>query len=228
MATTVISPLDSTPRARPAFLLAGQGAVSRLLIISAALVVLLIAALVYGASVGSTAIPAGDVADALLQSLGVERGVDPASATYRIVTVVRLPGMLVAALVGGALACAGAAMQGLFRNPLADPGIIGVSAGASLGVVLVMTQTAALADFWLFDRGPLNGALWRIPLAAFVGALLASGTVYLLSLQRGRTNLAALLLAGVALNAVLGALAPRPALLILERRICEKLAYFKQ
>src|SRR5690606_40074057 len=202
----VISPFDSTPRARPAFLLAGQGAVSRLLIISAALLVLLALAMVYGASVGSTPIPAGDVADALLQYLGVERGVDPSSATYRIVTVVRLPGMLVAALVGGALACAGAAMQGLFRNPLADPGIIGVSAGASLGVVLVMTQTAALADFWLFSRGPLSGELWRIPLAAFVGAMLASGTVYLLSLQRGRTNLAALLLAGVALNAVLGAI----------------------
>ena len=202
----VITPFDSTPRARPAFLLAGQGAVSRLLIISAALLVLLALAMVYGASVGSTPIPAGDVADALLQYLGVERGVDPSSATYRIVTVVRLPGMLVAALVGGALACAGAAMQGLFRNPLADPGIIGVSAGASLGVVLVMTQTAALADFWLFSRGPLSGELWRIPLAAFVGAMLASGTVYLLSLQRGRTNLAALLLAGVALNAVLGAI----------------------
>ena len=202
----MITPFDSTPRARPAFLLAGQGAVSRLLIISAALLVLLALAMVYGASVGSTPIPAGDVADALLQYLGVERGVDPSSATYRIVTVVRLPGMLVAALVGGALACAGAAMQGLFRNPLADPGIIGVSAGASLGVVLVMTQTAALADFWLFSRGPLSGELWRIPLAAFVGAMLASGTVYLLSLQRGRTNLAALLLAGVALNAVLGAI----------------------
>ncbi|MEL7673801.1 MAG: iron ABC transporter permease, partial [Chloroflexota bacterium] len=99
-----------------------------------------------------------------------------------------------------------AAMQGLFRNPLADPGIIGVSAGASLGVVIALTQTAALADLWLFNRGPLNAALWQIPLAAFVGALLAASVVYLLSLQRGRTNLAALLLAGVALNAVLGAL----------------------
>jgi len=201
-----LSPLDSTPRPRPAFLLAGQGVTARLMIVSAALLALLFAAMVYGASVGSTAIPARDVADALLQYAGVERGVDPASATYRIVTVVRLPGLMVAALVGGALACAGAAMQGLFRNPLADPGIIGVSAGASLGVVIVITQTAALADLWLFDRGPLSTVLWRVPLAAFVGALLAAGVVYVLSLQRGRTNLAALLLAGVALNAVLGAL----------------------
>src|SRR5690554_5525780 len=120
----VISPIDSTPRPRPAFLLAGQGAAARLLIVSAALVALLGAAMVYGASVGSTPISAGDVADALLQYAGIERGVDPSSATYRIVTVVRLPGLMVAALVGGALACAGAAMQGLFRNPLADPGII--------------------------------------------------------------------------------------------------------
>jgi len=202
----VISPLDSAPRPRPAFLLAGQGVTARLMIVSAALLALLFAAMVYGASVGPTAIPARDVADALLQYAGVERGVDPASATYRIVTVVRLPGLMVAALVGGALACAGAAMQGLFRNPLADPGIIGVSAGASLGVVIVITQTAALADLWLFNRGPLSAVLWRVPLAAFVGALLAAGVVYVLSLQRGRTNLAALLLAGVALNAVLGAL----------------------
>ena len=202
----VISPLESSPRPRPAILLAGQGAAARLLIVCAALLALLAAAMIYGASVGSTSIPARDVADALLQYLGVERGVDPSSATYRIVTVVRLPGLMVAALVGGALACAGAAMQGLFRNPLADPGIIGVSAGASLGVVIALTQTAALADLWLFNRGPLNAALWQIPLAAFVGALLAASVVYLLSLQRGRTNLAALLLAGVALNAVLGAL----------------------
>lgn len=202
----VLSPLDTSPRPRPAFLLAGQGAAARLLIVCAALLALLAAAMIYGASVGSTSIPARDVAGALLQYLGVERGVDPSSATYRIVTVVRLPGLMVAALVGGALACAGAAMQGLFRNPLADPGIIGVSAGASLGVVITLTQTAALADLWLFNRGPLNAALWRIPLAAFVGALLAAGVVYMLSLQRGRTNLAALLLAGVALNAVLGAL----------------------
>jgi iron complex transport system permease protein len=201
----VVSPAESSSRIRRAFLLAGLGVVPRLVVICGALLVLLLGAMTYGASTGSTHIPAGDVADALLQYAGLDRGMDAASPAYRIVTIVRLPGLMVAALVGAALACAGATMQGLFRNPLADPGIIGVSAGASFGVVLAITQSAALTDLWLLDNGPLGNMLWRIPAAAFVGALIAAGAVYLLSLQRGRTNLAALLLAGVALNAVLGA-----------------------
>jgi iron complex transport system permease protein len=191
-------------RRQPVFLLAGWGVWPRLLIICSALLLLLFGAMIYAASTGPTTIPAGDVANSLLQYAGIARGVDVHSSTYRIVTVVRLPGLMVAALVGAALACAGATMQGLFRNPLADPGIIGVSAGASLGVVLVITQFAALSDLWLI--GPLGANLWRVPIAAFVGAMVAALAVYVLSLQRGRTNLAALLLAGVALNAVMGAI----------------------
>lgn len=202
----VASPLDPPSDARPTFLLAGLGVLPRLVVICGVLTVVLLGAMVYAAATGSTTIPYRDVADALLQYAGIERGIDAASATYRIVTIVRLPGLMVAALVGAALACAGAAMQGLFRNPLADPGIIGVSAGASFGVVLVITQTAAIGDLWLLNRGPLADGLWRMPIAAFVGALIAALVVYLLSLQQGRTNLAALLLAGVALNSVLGAL----------------------
>lgn len=200
------SPLDRVSRNRPTFLLAGASITARLVIVCTALFVLLGAAMIYAASTGTTSIPPQDVADALLQYAGFDRGMSVQSPTYRIVTLVRLPGLAVAALVGAALACAGATMQGLFRNPLADPGIIGVSAGASLGIVLAITQAAALSDVWLIDQGPLADALWRIPAAAFVGALASALAVYLLSLQRGRTNLAALLLAGVALNAVLGAL----------------------
>jgi iron complex transport system permease protein len=200
----MVSPVDRLPRSRPAFLLAGWGLLPRLLIICGALLFLLFAAMVFAASTGPTAVPASDVADALLQYAGIDRGMDVASPAYRIVTIVRLPGLMVAALVGAALACAGATMQGLFRNPLADPGIIGVSAGASFGVILAITQFSALGDLWLLSA--LGGALWRVPVAAFVGALTAALAVYLLSLQRGRIHLAALLLAGVALNAVLGAL----------------------
>jgi iron complex transport system permease protein len=203
--STVASSLNAAERPRAAFLLAGMGILPRLLLICGALLLLLLAAMVYAASVGSTSIPYRDVAESLLQYVGLHHSLDAGSATYRIVTVVRLPGLMVAALVGAALACAGAVMQGLFRNPLADPGIIGISAGASFSVVLVMTQAAA-GDLWLLTSGPLSNALWRVPLAAFVGAWLAALLVYGLSLQQGRTNLAALLLAGVALNSVLGAL----------------------
>ncbi len=206
MSSAVMSPEESLARKQPVFLLAGLGVLPRLVIICGILLVLLFGAMVYSASTGSTAIPARDVADALLQYMGIDRGLDETATTYRIVTVVRLPGLMVAALVGAALACAGAAMQGLFRNPLADPGIIGVSAGASLGVVLAITQTAALGDLWRLSDGPLADALWRVPMAAFAGAMITALAVYLLSLQRGRTNLVALLLAGVALNAVLGAI----------------------
>ena len=204
MHTAVRSSLGSSHR--PAFLLAGMGLLPRLLIVCAALAGLLFAAMIYGAAVGPTSIAGRDVANALLQYAGMQRGIDEASATYRIVTIVRLPGLMVAALVGGALACAGATMQGLFRNPLADPGIIGVSSGASFGVVLAITQAAALDDLWRLNEGPLSGALWRIPLAAFAGAFVAALIVYLLSLQHGRSNLAALLLAGVAINSILGAM----------------------
>jgi cobalamin transport system permease protein len=205
MGSAAISPMDPLSRERPTFLLSGWGVLPRLVIICAVLLVLLFGAMVYAASVGSTSIPAGHVANALLQYAGIDRSMDVHSSTYRIVTIVRLPGLMVAALVGAALACAGATMQGLFRNPLADPGIIGVSAGASFGVVLAITQVWTLGNLWLFDSGPLGSALWRVPVAAFAGALVAALVVYLLSLQRGRTNLAALLLAGVALNSVLGA-----------------------
>jgi iron complex transport system permease protein len=75
-----------------------------------------------------------------------------------------------------------------------------------LGVVLAITQFAALGDLWLISDGPLGADLWRVPMAAFVGAITAALIVYALSLQRGRTNLAALLLAGVAVNAVMGAI----------------------
>lgn len=193
-------------RSSPTFLLAGWGVFPRMVMISGGLLMLLLAAMLFAASTGPTAIPAGDVADAFLQYMGIDRGIDPTAATYRIVILVRLPGIMVAILVGGALAGAGAAMQGLFRNPLADPGVIGVSAGASFGVVLAITQMAVVGDLWLFGRDPVTGLLWRVPIAAFVGALLAALTVYVLSLQRGRTHLAALLLVGIALNAVLGAL----------------------
>lgn len=203
MSSTALSSTDPLMRRRPAFLLAGMGVLPRLVIVCGALLILLFGAMVFAASTGPTTIPAGDVARALLHYAGISQGVDVHSSTYRIVTIVRLPGLMVAALVGAALACAGATMQGLFRNPLADPGIIGVSAGAALGVIVVVTQAAALRDVWLLNQG---GLLWRVPIAAFGGAMLSAATVYLLALQRGRVNLAALLLAGVALNAVLGAI----------------------
>jgi iron complex transport system permease protein len=85
----------------------------------------------------------------------------------RLVLVdVRLPRTLLAAFVGGALAVAGALMQGLFRNPLADPGLIGVSSGAALGAVMTIAFSGTIAAPWVAVFG-----LYALPSAAFVGGL---------------------------------------------------------
>lgn len=109
-----------------------------------------------------------------------------------IVWSVRVPRVLLAAAVGAGLAVAGAQMQAVFRNPLADPGLVGVGAGAALGGVLaIATGAAALAT-------PL------LPAFAFTGGLLALLLVFALATQGGRTSATALLLTGVALAAILG------------------------
>lgn len=109
----------------------------------------------------------------------------------RVVLMLRVPRVLMAMLVGASLAEGGAAMQGLFRNPLADPGLIGVSAGAALGAVAMIVLGQKLP--WL--AGVLGTAG-----GAFAGGLLATGLVYVLG-RRG-TGVTTLLLAGVAIGAI--------------------------
>jgi iron complex transport system permease protein len=106
-----------------------------------------------------------------------------------------------AGLVGAGLASAGAAMQGLFRNPLADPGLIGVSSGAAAGAVF------ALVAQWFF--APVLGLIPQrllVPTAAFLGGLGATWLVYRIATRNGRTSVSTMLLAGIAINAAAGAL----------------------
>ncbi|WP_436343635.1 vitamin B12 ABC transporter permease BtuC [Natronorubrum sp. FCH18a] len=110
-----------------------------------------------------------------------------------IVENIRLPRIALAATVGFSLAAAGTVMQGFFRNPLADPSIIGVSSGAAAGAV------AAIAFPALIPFGGLH-------LSAFVGALGTAFLVYAIATEGGRTPVATLLLAGVAIQAFLGAM----------------------
>jgi len=113
-----------------------------------------------------------------------------------LVVQVRLPRVLLAALVGAALAGAGAIYQALFRNPLADPYILGVSSGAGLGAIIALTLTA---DATVLRYG-------AVPVAAFVGALLTMLLVTRLASWNGRLDTASLLLAGVAISYTLAAL----------------------
>ena len=152
----------------------------------------LVACMILGTAAGSVPIPPGAVVRILLQPLGVESGAT--SSQQAILLLVRLPRVVTTVLVGSALATAGATMQGLFRNPMASPDVLGVSAGASLGAVLAINTG-------LFARSVL-----MLPGLATGGALLAATMVYLFSTRRGATSLLFLILAGMAVASLLNGL----------------------
>ncbi|MDQ2634442.1 MAG: iron ABC transporter permease [Pseudomonadota bacterium] len=114
-----------------------------------------------------------------------------------IVYDIRLPRVVMGVLIGAALAVSGAVLQGLFRNPLADPGLVGVSAGASLGAVSVIVLGATV----LAPLTMIFGAV-TLPLAAFCGGLATTLLLYRISTRQGRTSVATMLLAGIALAAM--------------------------
>jgi iron complex transport system permease protein len=146
------------------------------------------------AGVGQVEIPPDEVVGSLLHGLGLDFGPLPSAPQgENALWVVRFPRVVLALLVGAALGCAGAVMQGIFGNPLADPGVIGVSSGAAIGASAVIVLGAAA----------LGG--WTIVLAAFAGGVVATGIVYLLARSGGRTEIVTLVLTGIAVNAVAGA-----------------------
>lgn len=114
-----------------------------------------------------------------------------------IVRDIRLPRMVMGVLVGASLAVSGAVMQGLFRNPLADPGLIGVSAGASLGAVSIIVLGGGLMAPVVALAG-----IYALPLAAFCGALATTFLLYGVATRGGRTSIATMLLAGIAIAAL--------------------------
>ena len=151
-------------------------------------------AAVAGLGIGAIDIPPGDVLAVLADRLlGIDTGVavDPQHA--EVLWAIRLPRVILAVLVGAALGIAGAALQGIFRNPLADPGVVGASAGAALGASVAIVAGVSFL-----------GAMTQ-PVAAFVGALLATMLVYLMSRRGGRTEVVTLLLTGLAIAAVVEA-----------------------
>ncbi|WP_300424471.1 iron ABC transporter permease [Thalassolituus sp.] len=117
-----------------------------------------------------------------------------------VVRELRLPRVVLAMLVGAGLAVAGCVTQGVFRNPLADPGLIGVSSGAALAAVSVIVLSATWLQGWKGLTGP-----WALPLAAFAGGLLVTLVIYRLGTRQGKTQVALLLLAGIAINVLAGA-----------------------
>ncbi len=142
---------------------------------------------------GAWALESSRVAQIILTKCGLQTFVIPSQVEIAIVWDGRLPRVLAAAMVGFSLAVAGAVMQGIFKNPMASPGVIGISSGAALGAVLAI---------YLGLTAIFSAAL---PVMAVSGALITLITVYVIATSAGRTSIATLLLAGIALNLILGA-----------------------
>jgi iron complex transport system permease protein len=164
-----------------------------------ALAALALAAALASASLGSYPVSPRDAVAVLLSTLGAPVSVvDPGAEA--VLLGARWPRVLLGGLVGSSLGVAGAVLQGVFRNPLADPGLCGVSSGAALGAVAALVLGGSVAR-WL----PAGMAPHLVALAAFGGGLLAVWVVARLATREGRTSTTGLLLGGVAVSALCGA-----------------------
>lgn len=165
---------------------------TRLAASSSVILLLVLGTALASLSLGPVNIPADRVVSIVLSYIGLDFTAFSRTELL-VIEQIRLPRIVVGALVGMALGVAGATMQGLFRNPMADPGIIGVSAGGAVGAVVAIA-TGITGLFFL-----------ALPAFAFVGSMGASFLVYGIAAIGGRFSMATLLLAGVAVNAFLGA-----------------------
>jgi iron complex transport system permease protein len=164
---------------------------------------LLVAALGVAVGIGAVRVAPLSFFKYLLHQIGFRSIALPDQQDITIILFLRLPRVLAAMLVGAALAACGVVMQGLFRNPMASPEILGISAGGSLGAVIAITS------------GFASLSLFGLPLLTVVGALLSSALVYFLSTSRGSTSLLFIIIAGMAISSLLNGLTS--ALLLISR-----------
>jgi iron complex transport system permease protein len=158
--------------------------------------ILLTVAMIFGVTIGTVSIPFSTLIGAIGKGIvqpGSIRSAGVINPAFTILWLLRMPRVVTAALVGCALGVAGAQMQGLFQNPLASPDFIGVSAGGALGGVVAMST------------GLATRSMYYLPLLSFAGALAALVMVYAIATRGARTATATLLLGGVALTALIGA-----------------------
>jgi len=163
-------------------------------VLSASLAIVLIAAIILSSVTGQLPVAPSEVIGSLLRAVGIQNSWAPSDQIVEATLwVVRFPRIVMGLAVGAALAVAGAVMQAIFGNPLAEPGVVGVSSGAALGA-------SAAIVFGITALGS-----WSIALFAFAGGLLATLLVYFVSRANGRTEVVTLLLTGIAINAFAGA-----------------------
>jgi iron complex transport system permease protein len=155
--------------------------------------VALVAVAVISLGVGPAGLPLGRVIEVLAAG---PNATHLPMGDVLIVWQIRMPRVILGALIGASLAVAGAVLQGLFRNPLADPGLVGVSSGAALGAV----STIVLGPGMLAPLFAVLG-VFALPGASFLGGLISTILLYAIATRRGRTSVATMLLAGIAIAA---------------------------
>lgn len=164
-----------------------------------ALGLLLALALLLSLALGPVSLPLFDTCKAALRLLGFPLSADGLEQAELIIGQIRMPRTLLGLAVGAVLALSGVAMQGLFRNPLADPGLVGVSSGAALGAAIAIVGGASLGGL------PDAIAPYLLSASAFAGGLVVTALVYRLGSRNGQTSVSTMLLAGIALTALAGA-----------------------
>nr|WP_250318098.1 iron ABC transporter permease [Pedobacter sp. B4-66] len=150
---------------------------------------------------GAVQIPLKEVIVILGKKIGLFSEMPISIQHEGVLNIVRIPRVILGLLVGAALGISGTAVQGIFRNPLAEPGLIGISAGASLMAVIIIVLEATL----LASLSNIMG-YYIMAFGAFAGAGIAALIVYQISRTDGKSNVATMLLAGIAINALAGAL----------------------
>ncbi|QCR21138.1 iron ABC transporter permease [Pontibacter sp. SGAir0037] len=169
-------------------------------LILAGIAALLVCVFVISLQVGAVPISAAEILSILLHQLG--GAADGFSLQQEQVLLhIRLPRMVLAMVVGAALGVAGAGLQGLFRNPLVEPSLIGVSSGAALFAVTAIVFGSALSGFWSVLAGP-----HLLPVFAFAGGLVTTLIAYALGQRQGKIEITVLILSGIAINALAAAL----------------------
>lgn len=174
----------------------------RVLLAWAFVLVLAVVAVIAGAGRGAVSISPGSVVGVLLEGIGVDVPWSFDREMAPLLWSIRFPRVALGMLVGATLATSGGALQGLFRNPLADPGVIGVSAGSMLASALAIVLGGRL----LSGESALQWVPWLMPVSAFVGALVSVLVVFAVATHRGGgTSVATMLLAGIAVSALAAA-----------------------
>jgi iron complex transport system permease protein len=173
---------------------------TKIKVITITLLALLIVSAMIGMGMGAVSISPIQIIAILGKSIGIDSAIRCTEVQESVLVAIRLPRVLMAVLIGSSLSISGAAMQSLFRNPLADPSLIGISSGASFAAV----ASIVLGINSITTITGLSGA-YALSFITFLGALVTAVLVYRLSYSAGKTVITTMLLAGVAINAMAGA-----------------------